>query len=80
MKEVCLCWGTSTPCVWATTPSATSQREPSEASRPYVSCKYTAAPLTERYVPDSLPRHKGRDRTENTWEHYLSAPLVLCLS
>ncbi|TNN21765.1 hypothetical protein EYF80_068123 [Liparis tanakae] len=37
MKAAWPCWATSTRSAWATTPSATSQRGPSGASRPYAS-------------------------------------------
>lgn len=57
MKAVWLCSEISTFFVWATTPSAISLREPSEASRLYASCKYSAYPLTDRnYRAPNDPR------------------------
>lgn len=75
MKEACLCWGSSTVCAWATTPSATSRREPSEASRPYGSCEYSAVtPLgsaSTRLLPEPRTPESPGGR-----EHYLSASLM----
>lgn len=86
MKAAWLCWGISTLYVWATTPSATSPREPSEASRPYASCKYS--PLNCHYQspndPHKQPPHYGLAPAGNklrcaTWEQWKLRCLILVL-